>query len=364
MKIEVRPKDYSENDKNQSFTECCTVIVKTTDDNGNTSETEENGCIIQGEEMIYLNAPKIYPSKDTPLLTEAPDIVGAINEVFLLGSGDDDWQPPADWLPVPEPEPYEMYFLVEVTNLLAAEIEIDLCDPENNYQGFGPLKVDWGDGTAENYEGYPTGQMWGWLSHKYTEQGQFLIKINTSEQSSCLNNLRKNPITLIMKLGDEICVTSDAVHIENSFSYQYRLHYVKLSGKNGLYKSAFTCCYALRKIDIKNPLPAIPLYCFNGCLQLKYLDFSNVEQIDDNALSGTGLIIIDAPNCKSIDYNGVTGCYRLDKVIAPLCISVKEHGFYNDYYLSEAIFADNCTFGSGCFMYCYNLYPHPDGSVT
>lgn len=364
MKTEFNDISHGEDDKGKTFDHHCVLEVKTTDDDGVVTETKEQGYMIQGKDCIYLNAPKIYPSKDTPLLTEAPDIVGAINEVFLLGSGDDDWQPPADWIPVPEPEPYEMYFLVEVTNLLAAEIEIDLCDPENNHQGFGPLKVDWGDGTAENYEGYPTGQMWGWLSHKYTEQGQFLIKINASEQSSCLNNLRKNPITLIMKLGDEICVTSDAVHIENSFSYQYRLHYVKLSGKNGLYKSAFKCCYALRKIDIKNPLPAIPSCCFNGCLQLKYLDFSNVEQIDDNALSGTGLIIIDAPNCKSIDYDGVTGCYRLDKVIAPLCISVKELGFYNDYYLSEAILADNCTFGSGCFMYCYNLYPHPDGSVT
>ena len=280
------------------------------------------------------------------------------------GGGDDDWQPPADWLPVPDPEPYEMYFLVEVTNLLAAEIEIHLCDPENNYQGFGPLKVDWGDGTVENYEGYPTGQMWSYLIHEYTEQGQFLIKINASEQSCCLNNLRKNPITLIMKLGDEICVTSDAVHIENSFSYQYRLHYVKLSGKNGLYKSAFKHCYALRKIDIKNPLSNIQEYCFERCYRLKKLDFSNTEIIENSALADTGITSIEAPNCKSIGDYGVNSCRYLDKIIVPLCETVGTSSFTNDYSLSEAVFAENCTFGSGSFASCYNLYPHPDGSVT
>lgn len=280
------------------------------------------------------------------------------------GGGDDDWQPPADWIPVPDPEPYEMYFLVEVTNLLAAEIEIHLCDPENNYQGFGPLKVDWGDGTVENYEGYPTGQMWSYLIHEYTEQGQFLIKINASEQSCCLNNLRKNPITLIMKLGDEICVTSDAVHIENSFSYQYRLHYVKLSGKNGLYKSAFKHCYTLRKIDIKNPLSNIQEYCFERCYRLKKLDFSNTEIIENSALTDTGITSIEAPNCKSIGDYGVNSCRYLDKIIVPLCETVGASSFTNDYSLSEAVFAENCTFGSGCFASCYNLYPHPDGSVN
>ena len=364
MKTEFKDISHGEDDKGKTFDHHCVLEVKTTDDDGNVTETKEQGYMIQGKDCIYLNAPKIYPSKDTPLLTESPDIVGAINEVFLLGSGDDDWQPPADWLPVPEPEPYEMYFLVEVTNLLAAEIEIRICDPETEYMGFGPLKVDWGDGTAENYEGYPTGQMWGWLSHKYTEQGQFLIKINASEQSSCLNNLRKNPITLIMKLGDEICVTSDAVHIENSFFDQYRLHYVKLSGKNGLYKSAFSRCYALRKIDIKNPLPAIQSYCFNGCLRLKHLDFSNAEQIDGSALGNSGITVIDAPKCKIISEYGANICYSLEKVNAPLCSSVGDWAFSNDTSLSEAVFAENCTFGSGCFANCYNLYPHPDGSVN
>lgn len=364
MKTEFKDISHGEDDKGKTFDHHCVLEVKTTDDDGNVTETKEQGYMIQGKDCIFLNAENVYLPN---LPTEHQDISGAFEEVLGKlqdGEGGDDWQPPADWIPVPEPEPYEMYFLVEVTNLLAAKIEIHICDPENNYQGFGPLKVDWGDGTVDEYEGYPTGQKWSYLIHEYTEQGQFLIKINASEQSSCLNSLKKNPITLIMKLGEEICVTSDAVHMENSFSYQYRLHYVKLSGKSGLYKSAFSSCYALRKIDIKNPLQAIPSYCFNGCLRLKHLDFSNAEQIDVSALGNSGITVIDAPKCKIISEYGANTCYSLEKVNAPLCSSVGDWAFSNDTSLSEAVFAENCTFGIGCFASCYNLYPHPDGSVT
>lgn len=85
MKIEVKPKNYSENDKNQSFVERCTVIVKTTDDNGNATEKKEKGCILQGEEMVFINAPEIYFPENAPLDTEKRELYDILNELFQGG---------------------------------------------------------------------------------------------------------------------------------------------------------------------------------------------------------------------------------------------------------------------------------------
>ena len=97
--VEIEDKNYSELDKEKSFTEFCELIVKTTDEDGNTTEEEKEGIQIKGKDVIFLNAAKIYPPQDpdllpdgqyTPLLTEAQDIVGAINELFQCGSGGGD----------------------------------------------------------------------------------------------------------------------------------------------------------------------------------------------------------------------------------------------------------------------------------
>lgn len=90
MKTEFVDLFHTENDKNISFEHNCVLGIKTTDDDGNITKKKEQGYMIQGRDCIYLNAPKIYPSNDTPLLTDAPDIVGAINELFQCGSGGGD----------------------------------------------------------------------------------------------------------------------------------------------------------------------------------------------------------------------------------------------------------------------------------
>ena len=48
------------------------------------------GIEIKGKDMIKLNAPLVYLSDDTPLLTNAQDLAGAINELFQGGSGGGD----------------------------------------------------------------------------------------------------------------------------------------------------------------------------------------------------------------------------------------------------------------------------------
>lgn len=98
MKTEFKDISHGEDDKGKTFDHHCVLEVKTTDDDGNVTETKEQGYMIQGKDCIYLNAPKIYPPQDTdlmngqyvPLMTDAQDIVGAINELFLSCSGGGD----------------------------------------------------------------------------------------------------------------------------------------------------------------------------------------------------------------------------------------------------------------------------------
>lgn len=377
MKIEVRPKDYSENDKNQSFTECCTVIVKTTDDSGNTSETEENGCIIQGEEMIYLNAPKIYPSKDTPLLTEAPDIIGAINEVFLLGSGDDDWQPPADWLPIPEPEEYDIYVLVWVTNT-DNNFNLELAN-NNGEDPAGTFSFDWGDGTVTSIP-YPGGDNWTpSISHIFEKTGQYLIKIVVPESYNVLHYQRtKNCYWQIIKTGSGVQFYSD--YIDNNASYNrplsdhLRLKYIKVNHAKGLpfdkENYYFEDDNALRKITLQKKMSGDVL---DSCFQ--FGSFSNFEQIsfDSSATTQIGrygfrgcklLKRADFPNCVSVGNYAFADCSALTEINLPNCTLIGDNAFSGCINLQKITVADGCTYGSGCFQSCYSLFPRPDGSVN
>ena len=44
-------------------------------------DTGDIGAEISGRDVIRLNAPKVILSPDTPLLTKAQDLAGAINEL-------------------------------------------------------------------------------------------------------------------------------------------------------------------------------------------------------------------------------------------------------------------------------------------
>ena len=51
------------------------------------TKTYKEGQLIKGKDFIRLESPLVLPSKNTPLLTEAQDFVGAINELFGQGTG-------------------------------------------------------------------------------------------------------------------------------------------------------------------------------------------------------------------------------------------------------------------------------------
>ena len=59
--------------------------ITRTDNNGNTTEKQRNGYMMQGEEMVFLNAPEIYFPEDAPLSTEKRELYDILNELFQGG---------------------------------------------------------------------------------------------------------------------------------------------------------------------------------------------------------------------------------------------------------------------------------------
>lgn len=57
---------------------------------------ETEGMIVKGKDVVMLNAPEVLLSPETPLLTEAQDVAGAINELFGLGAKGGDFRAIAD----------------------------------------------------------------------------------------------------------------------------------------------------------------------------------------------------------------------------------------------------------------------------
>lgn len=377
MRVEVKSKNYSASDDELTFTECCTAIVKTTDDNGNTAETEEKGCIIKGEEMIFLNSKKVYLPN---LPTERQDVAGAFEEVLGKlqdAGGGDDWSPPE----MPEPGDYEIYLLVDVisvSNADAAKLRINVASGDGNaYTGYGQIAVDWGDGTTDKWdkviltqEGYPDYYGWSDLVHNYTDVGRYLVKISATEHSCFLQNIlpRDNiPFSKVFaaKLGSKIIVNDNTdYHYCYAFYNQKRLQYVKMSGENGMPSMGFSGCRSLRKIDIAVPPQIIYTHQFSGCVNLKTFDFSAVLEVPEQGLDNSWFTSVDMPKCVSIGDNAFYNCPALKKINAPLCASVGQSAFANNYSLDTVTFAENCTFGSYCFSYCDLLYPRPDGSIN
>ena len=70
MKIEIKDISHGEDKEGKTFAHHCVLAVKTTDDDGSFTETKEQGCVIQGKDVISLNAPEIYFPENAPLNTE------------------------------------------------------------------------------------------------------------------------------------------------------------------------------------------------------------------------------------------------------------------------------------------------------
>lgn len=338
---------------------------------------------------------------DIPLDTEAQDFAGAINELKKLSEGEGgEWQPPADWLEVPEPGEWEANFLIEIRNKMT--FGMSFYDPTDSYQGRGNVTIDWGDGTVETYVGRTVdeqGNQYGnprasFHSHTYADQGQYVVKAVTDEHSCFLYQTRdvayseNNVNLLIVKTGEKICLDKYGEHeTSGTFRGSYRLHWAKINGSSKMQDNGnFQNCVSLKRLDLAVPMTEIPRYCFFYTNIPKNFDFSKITKIDtygfysanlpakislpecteigSNVFYNSKVLEISAPKCTVIGASASTYNYFLNSFSAPACTSVGNGAFSGCYALETAEFADDCTFGTNCFQYCRCLYPRPDGSTN
>lgn len=309
---------------------------------------------------------------DIPLDTDAQDFAGAINELKKLSEagGGDDWQPPDWWIPVPEPDDYEIYMLVwagkSVYNGMRTGIQ--LYKERDGYPGSyvvgDNIYCDWGDGESGTYSANTI--------HNYTEPGQYLVHIVGNEKAKIFSGSNLSGNLLIFKSGSEI-VCNKGFHL---FGSQTSLAYIKIyspdgitgvSGGIGQNKETFTNCNSLKKLIIQNKtgVTNIGKGVFNNCRALEQVNFENCKIIGEQVFYGCSSVkTISFPNVTRVGASAFSGCYCLRSVYLPNCTSIGDQAFYQCYNLQEIIIAENCTFGTNCFQGCYSLYPRPDGSIN
>lgn len=341
---------------------------------------------------------------DTPLDTEAQDFAGAINELKKLSEqgGGEEWQPPSDWLEVPEPGEWEANFLIEIRNV--PTFLLSFWHPKTGYSGYGNVTVDWGDGTVETYEGcspddWPqTPRRSENHSHTYSEQGQYIVKVLADEFSCFLNRVRdknyssQNVNLLIAKTGKNIRLVnaydspSDLRASDGTFSFNYRLRWAKINGSSQMQPNGFSNCTSLKRLDLSEPMIEVPRSCFLLVPVPKNFDFSQIKKIDENGFAQAILPKkINLPECEEMGNQSFNVC-ATEELSAPKCVKIADYAFRSNRYLEKiytplctnagayafadcgaletAKFSDNCTFGTNCFQDCYSLYPRPDGSTN
>ncbi len=364
------------------------------------TKTKKEGVQIKGRDVIYLNAPEICFPENAPLKnTEKRELYAILDELFQLepGGGDDDWQPPEWWIPVPEPGDYDIYILLQAYTDnygYGKEFKYMLGRETDGYIGYGHVHCDWGDGTENDYyeKGYP--------QHTYTEDGQYLIHITADENTTfCKGDANNQARWLIFKSGAKMTFFCDdfdknnRYYIMYTFGGKYSKH-IKINHPKGVpldkRNDFFSFCQSLQKLEMNQIKPEnIADGTFSRCYALKSfpIDFDNITSVGKNAFSEcslnklhmenclsidhgafasnyTDLETVVLPNCKSIGNSAFASCYRLKSVYAPKCTFIDNSAFVSCYNLQEIVVADDCTFGTNCFANCYSLYPRPDGSTN
>lgn len=325
---------------------------------------------------------------------------------MLYGSGcstpSEEWQPPDDWLEVPEPGEWEANFLIEIRNVFT--LSLIFRDPVNGWNGHGILTIDWGDGTVETFEGYTIDEQGNFIgtsrvninSHTYTSPGQYVIKAVTDDLSCGLAAVadtigtygRTGVNLLIAKTGKNIRFNKGwGSYNYGAFMGSYRLRWLKVNGSSDFAPSFLSGCGNLRRLDLSELVTEVPTECFAGVVVPPSFDFSKIVKIGNRAFMNARIPVkltlpectefavnafnycpleeINLPKCEKIgdnafqDYN-----FPLRAVYAPSCISVGNYAFYGKSKLETAEFADDCTFGTNCFQLCNSLYPRPDGSTN
>lgn len=336
----------------------------------------KQGIYVKGKDVIHLDAPEICFPEDAPLDTDKRELYSILNELFQDGGGggDDDWQPPDDWLPVPEPDEYDIYMLVEVIKENQSfEIRMALMsdDPRYqsviNYTGWGPLTCDWGDGTVLSAQGgdvetyLDTGEYVGdtsWAangksiySHTYSDTGQYVIHFTCTAYSNffnlCYGYNTVRP--LIAKFGSKIMLTGypDYSDLNNDAFYNWSsLCYAKFNGAYGVPKNNFYGNVCLKKLDTTTPITGFYSnnYIFYNCASLSNFDFTSIEVLE-HSIYNCGIRELDLPKCTRVSstYSIANGCYRLKSVNIPVFAGTLPPSAFQGNYNLESVNIPQCS---------------------
>lgn len=366
-------------------------MSKATESASTSAKTEKEGVQIKGKDIIYLNAPEICFPENAPLITDKRELYDILNELFQDGGEGGEWQPPADWLKVPEPEPWEAYLLIDGKRCggMNNQLFLSFCDPSTGKSGYGKIIIDWGDGNVFAYQGIHDSSdadekydyLWsGVISYQRyprPDMEQHLVKITLCESNCVICSVEStssgsgNQIVLIAKLGENVrvklydsCEASVSCRCFNRrFVY---MHMAALKGNPDLPGECFSGCSSLKRIEFENLLTLIPpRFCYNNT-NLENLDLSGAVIIGDYAFYSTSHFVrkLYLPECVEIGDYAFWDSLMIEEIYAPKCVSVGAYAFYGCKYLSKVTFADDCIFGDNSFSGCWDLYPRPDGSTN
>lgn len=330
--------------------------------------TEEDsgkvGAKIHGKDIILLDAAEVRVSPDTPLLTNAQDVAGAINELFQLdpGGGDTDkWTRPSDWPQLDTPEDNEIRLLI--ANLSKSAIQFAFTEyksfSSSSYNSTGnKLIVDWGDGTIETIVTTGSGN---WFVHTYTDQQKFyVVSIKQDlENTDCYFSIAPTEYNGYYSVIDAH-IGKDFNIFASAFRYS-DLHHVKLFGW-AVPHEYLTLTFAnfwggkllIRQVETSVPWTVIPKSIFAGCRLLEKFDFSAVTEIYDGAFSSCDkLKNIQMPNLLSVGRSCFSACINLKSITAPNLNSIGNYAFNNCYNLQNISYAEDCTIGTDAFKNCF-----------
>lgn len=297
------------------------------------AEMDSEGKITEDTHFVFRNGTKIYREKITtknveftgsPLLTEAQDVVGAINELFQDGEGGgDDWSPPDWWIPVPEPKENEVLILVDIIDnpqSYSASNWGYMHDGTNNYHG--TFTIDYGNGvsgTVKDGNSAPID-----INTPYTAKGQYIITM-VSDDRLFYRPVDQNRNTVLMiKCGANISCRNSGMSASYNLYGLNRTQYIQLGGEPLIENGFLYNAKCIKKVKYLNSPAEIPDYAFNNLATLSYLEGVN--------------------GVTSIGQYAFSGCSSLRKI---------------------RTLPEDCTFGRDAFMGCYSMpYPRPDGSIN
>ncbi len=325
------------------------------------NEVFKNRIAERFKDAIMLNAPEILPSPDTPLLTEAQDLVGAINELKKLsegGGGDDNWQPPADWPVLGKPEDNQLIMLINIKKMNQPVYDIPLffsfnVENADDYE----IVIDWGDGLTDT-RNPGTGYNWN-ITHYYydkNEAGEKIwhdgLRLNNGDRVFVVkitaNNARfygNASFAMNIHVGKDFRLRGDsfnASYAKHIKFFDWEMNEQTYYGGSSTW-SLFYRMYSLEYIESTKPfVKNIENNLFRQTYSLKAVEgLEKCETIGEYAFADSGIKELKTPLLNYVGKSAFSNAYNLQKI---------EH-------------TENWTHEANAFSSCFYLSNNPDYPV-